>query len=303
MCYTFSARRLFLSIPRRAEDRVMDIIALGGINLDILGQSDGDFVLGDSNPGRVLFRAGGVCRNIAAEIARQGHRVSLLSCLGSGRVSRLLRDMCASDGLDTSLCVESAADAGVYLALHGGDGEMLAALNDMRCMDGMTPEAVLPRLEGRKADLMILDCNLPGETISAVARKYGRGTPLFLDPVSVFKAERCLGALPFLSAVKPNLIEARRLTGRRDAADCAAALLDMGVKAAYVSMGAQGVYYACGDERGVCPAPPLPEGTPLTGAGDALCAGLIRGMLMNKTAAECASLGVTAAADRLTRRS
>ena len=77
----------------------------------------------------------------------------------------------------------------------------------------------------------------------------------------------------------------------------------MGVKAAYVSMGALGVYYARGDERGVCPAPPLPEGTPLTSAGDALCAGLIQGMLINKTAAECASLGVTAAADRLTRRS
>ena len=75
----------------------MDILALGGLNLDILGQSEGPIGPGDSNPGSVGVRAGGVCHNIAAELAGMGHRVSLLSCLGRDRFSALRREICAAE--------------------------------------------------------------------------------------------------------------------------------------------------------------------------------------------------------------
>ena len=49
------------------------------------------------------------------------------------------------------------------------------------------------------------------------------------------------------------------------------------------------------------PAIPLPEGTPLTGAGDALCAGLISGISKGLSAAGCAREGVRCADLRLRR--
>ena len=279
----------------------MDILALGGLNLDILGQSEGPIVPGDSNPGSVGVRAGGVCHNIAAELAGMGHRVSLLSCLGRDRFSALLREICAAEGIDTRLCLDGGGNAGVYLCLHAPDGEIAAALNDMRCMNALTADAVLSRLEGCRPDLMVLDCNLPADTLAAVAEAWGSRVPVFLDPVSVFKAERCLPILRHLAAIKPNLTEARRLTGQNDPFLCAGALLDGGVKRVFISMGKDGVLFASEKERGVCPAAALPEGTPLTGAGDALCAGLISGMLLSLSAAGCAELGVRTAARRLTR--
>ena len=279
----------------------MNIIALGGVNLDILGQSDGAFVFGDSNPGRIRFRAGGVVHNIAAELVRLGHRVSLVSCLGNDHASMTVRAMCLSEGIDTDLCVPGDTGPGVYLCLHGPDGDMLAAVNDMRGMASLRPEDVLPRLEGRDTDLMVMDCNLPEDTLAAAARAWGKKVPVFVDPVSAFKAGRCLKALPFISAVKPNLTEARAMTGRDSAADCAAAILGMGAERVFISLGASGVYYASDRERGVCPAIPLPEGTPLTGAGDALCAGLIHGMAKGLSVAGCAMEGVRCAHMRLRR--
>ncbi len=277
----------------------MNILAIGGANLDILGIGEGEIVPGDSNPGRVTFRAGGVARNIASQLARLGCRVSLITALGRDHASETLRSVCASEGIDTRLCVE--APAGIYLCLHAPGGEMLTALNDMRGMDALTPERVLPRLEGAEADLAVMDCNLPEETLDAAARALKGKMPLFLDPVSAFKADRCRRVLPLLDAVKPNLAEARHLTGCLSPADCARALLDMGAKRAFVSLGAEGVYYAAAGEAGLCPAVPLRAGTPLTGAGDALCAGLAVGIVRGLDAAGCALEGVKAAAERLER--
>ncbi|MBR4502733.1 MAG: carbohydrate kinase family protein [Clostridia bacterium] len=279
----------------------MNVIALGGVNLDILGQSDGPFAFGDSNPGRIRFRAGGVSHNIAAELVRLGHHVSLVSCLGSGHASMTVRAMCLSEGIDTDLCISGNTGPGVYLCLHGPDGDMIAAVNDMRGMESLRPETVLPLLEERDMDLMVMDCNLPEDTLIAAARVWGNRVPIFIDPVSAFKAGRCLKALPFISAVKPNLTEAREMTGRESAGDCASAILGMGAKTVFISMGAAGVYYASDKERGVCPAIPLPEGTPLTGAGDALCAGLISGISKGLSAAGCAREGVRCADLRLRR--
>ncbi len=279
----------------------MDILAIGGLNLDVLGQSGQRIVFGDSNPGRVRFRAGGVCHNIAAELRRLGCAVTLISCLGSGLASDLLRSVCQREGIDTSLCVGSGDSAGVYLGIHGPDGDMTAAVNDMAVMDRLTPEVLLPRLEGLGADMAVLDCNLPEETLVSAVRALEGRMPLFLDPVSAFKADRCLRVLPKLDGIKPNLAEARHLTGCRDADACAEVLLGRGVRNVFISLGAEGVYYASREERGRCPARPLPEGTPLTGAGDALCAGLILGMLSSLSASECARRGTMTAAERLTR--
>ncbi len=279
----------------------MNIIALGGVNLDILGQSDAAFAFGDSNPGRVRFRAGGVVHNIAAELVRLGHRVFLVSSLGSDHASVTVRAMCTAEGINTDLCIPGNSGPGVYLCLHGPDGDMIAAVNDMRGMESLRPEDVLPMIGRPDTDLMVMDCNLPEDALFAAARAWENRGPVFIDPVSAFKAKRCLKALPFIGTVKPNLTEARAMTGREKACDCASALLDMGAKRVFVSMGAAGVYYASDKERGVCPAIPLPEGTPLTGAGDALCAGLISGLAKGLSDAECAMEGVRCADARLRR--
>ncbi len=278
----------------------MRILAAGGVNLDILGQPAADLKLRDSNPGTVRMRAGGVCHNIALELSRRGHEVHLLTCLGKDPAAAMLERFCAGEGIDLSSSLRTDAPTGVYLCVHERTGDMLCAVNDMQAMDALTPEKILSCLDALPpGDLMVLDCNLREDTLLAAAERMSGVLPLFLDPVSTFKAHRCKRILPLLAALKPNRMEAEALTGFPDPADSARALVEMGVSRVFVSLGPEGVYYADRSVSGLCPAVPLKNGTPLTGAGDALCGGIIHALLEGRDTAGCARTGVLFAGQKL----
>ena len=192
----------------------MNIIALGGVNLDILGQSDAAFAFGDSNPGRVRFRAGGVVHNIAAELVRLGHRVFLVSSLGSDHASVTVRAMCTAEGINTDLCIPGNSGPGVYLCLHGPDGDMIAAVNDMRGMESLRPEglaeltpAALAALEEREPE-PAGECRIVEDTVWYYAACLRAGDCPETGPVRL----RFAG---FPRAVPARLLEVREEAGQR----------------------------------------------------------------------------------------
>ena len=275
----------------------MKIAVIGGMNLDLLAVPDGPLLPRDSNPGRVVMRAGGVGRNIAARLARMGAQASLLTALGGDDRAALLQAACRRDGIDLSLSVQTDAPSPCYLCIHDEAGDMALAVNDMSAMEKLTPETLaplIPQING--FDGCVLDANLPQETLEYIGRRVS--IPLILDPVSCAKAPRAIELLPHLAAIKPNHLEARALTGQREPAAAARALLRAGVRRVFISMGAQGVYYADENEQGLCPAIPLPA-VPLTGAGDALCAGITLAVLEDSPISACASAGCQAAYEAL----
>lgn len=278
----------------------MHIGVIGGLNLDILGTPHAPLSLRDSNPGTVTLRAGGVGHNIGAQLGRMGYKVTMLTALGSDPQSGVLMDLCRQDGIDLSYALHTSCPTCTYLCLHDEGGDMYCAVNDMQAVDQLTPERISPLLHAlENASLCVMDCNLPKDTLLHCARTLNM--PLFVDPVSAFKAGKIVDALPYLTAIKPNLMEAQSMTGQKDPADCAKWLFDKGVKNVFVSLGEQGVYYLSSSDRGRMPALPLPENLPLTGAGDSLCAGLIEGLLRGLDAKECAALGCQTAHDTLIR--
>ena len=261
----------------------MRVIVIGGMNLDLLGMVDTPLTARDSNPGRVISRPGGVGRNIAARLRGLGVETALLTALGNDDRATLLRNACRRDGFDLSLSVQTACPAPCYLCIHDEKGDMAL----------LTPQALLPllpRINGY--DGCVLDANLSADALGFLAAHVT--VPLFLDPVSCHKAPRVLPILPRLAAIKPNRMEAQALTGEADPAQAAQALLSMGVKNVFISLGGEGVYYANAQAHGLQPALPLPA-APLTGAGDALCAGLMRALLSGKPIQACAQDGVQSA--------
>ena len=163
----------------------------------------------------------------------------------------------------------------------------------MSAMERLTPEAMESRMQAlNRADACVLDTNLSPETLRYIARR--AAVPLILDPVSCAKASRARDILPFLAAIKPNRLEAEALTGEKNVEKAAAALLAAGVKRVFVSLGAEGVYYADAACAGYQSARPLPT-IPATGAGDALCAGLTLSLLMGRDTRACAQAGQDAA--------
>ncbi len=253
------------------------ITVIGGINVDISGTADTKMLLGDSNPGQVKTTMGGVGRNIAECLSRLGAEVTLLTCLGDDSHTPAIRAHCASVGIDLADSpVVPGARSNTYLCINDVDGDVFAAVADMGLCDRITPAFAAERIERINAsDLVVVDANLPEDTLTWLGQ-YVR-VPLAADPVSVKKAERLRGCLPYLTLLKPNRPEAELLSGiairGTDGLRAASASLrEQGVKQVFISLGASGVYYDCGGIQGVQPCFP---GAVLNtnGCGDAFLAG------------------------------
>lgn len=273
------------------------LAVIGGINMDILGTPEGEFTPRDSMIGRVVFRAGGVGRNIAAQAKRLEADVLFVTAFGGDETGRTLKNACEADGLDISRALYTDSPSSVYLAIHDENGDMAAAVNDMALLNAMTPQALAPVLPFvNAARACVLDANLPEKTLVFLSQNIT--VPLLCDPVSCQKAPRVLPILSHLSAFKPNLYEAKALSNRETPQDAAQWLIEKGVQKVFVSLGAQGVYYSDGTSMGFL-TPAAISHAPQTGAGDAMTAGLAVSLCEGLPVFECAARGMDAAARHL----
>ena len=119
----------------------------------------------------------------------------------------------------------------------------------------LSPELLKIMAEmGHGDELVIADGNLSEETITWLGQHVT--APLLADPVSVKKAPHLMGALPFLTALKPNRPAASLRTGveirsHQDLPVAAQAFFDKGVKNVFISLGGEGVYFDNGNDRGI----------------------------------------------------
>lgn len=252
------------------------ICVLGGMNMDITGAPHASLCPGDSNPGTVRMTPGGVGRNIAENLARMGFQVELVAPWAT-TVSPpfCARPVCRTASASASPPPYPWLPACTFASWTAG-GDMYAAVNDMALCEslsvGQLPLDALPAFGG-----VVLDANLPGPVLEAAARQ--ATGPLVADPVSAQKAERLLPLLPQLAAIKPNRMEAARLTGESDPAKAAAALCQMGVQRAFVSAGASGLYYCGQGQAGMLPSRALTLCN-ATGAGDSATAAIAAGCVL-----------------------
>lgn len=286
--------------------KIQTVMVAGGVNMDIGGQSRGPLVPRDSNPGTVTVSLGGVGRNIAHNLRLLGVPVCLFTALGEDAYAKEVERSCKklSINLDGTLRVPGGRTS-TYLFLSGQDGDMALAVSDMEIYERLTPAYFAQKLPLlNRGALVMLDTNLPEASLHYLARHCT--VPLFADPVSTKKAEKLRGILGCLHTVTPNRLEAELLSGvairdRESLERAAGVLLDTGLKQAFITLGAEGTYAACGTRRCFLPACPAKVRS-ATGGGDAFAAGLIWAFLEGKdfeesarTAAAAASLAVEGA--------
>lgn len=250
----------------------IQVTVIGGANTDIIGFPEGRYLPRDSNPGHVGTSAGGVGRNIAENLARLGVEVRLVTAFGDDDAGAVLRAQCEAIGIDTRFSVVADGVPGShYLAILDAEGDLAAAVNDMRALDALGPDAVDPAaLAG--ADAVVLDTNVPAATIERAAVVAG-SAPLLLDTVSVPKAQRAGAVLGRLRALKANLREAEALAGAEGIEAATARLLEIGIAWVLVTRGPDGVRCTSADEAFELPAPHVTVAN-ATGAGDAFTAGI-----------------------------
>jgi pseudouridine kinase len=276
------------------------VCVVGGANVDIEGSAPGRLLFGDSNPGTIVRSPGGVGRNIAENLARLEVPTRLITALGRDHNGTWLHDQTEGAGVDLADSVWSeSAPTAAYLSVIDGSGEMAVAVNDMAVMDALDAAALDARREALvHAAAVVVDCNLASESIGHIAGIV-TGRPLFVDPVSSAKAGRVVPHLESVHTLKPNRTEAALLSGvdisgKRSLKAAAEALLGAGVQQVVISLGAEGVLFADAETSGTLIPSPQAVAS-VTGAGDALMAGLVHAHLADLPIEEAVRFALSAA--------
>lgn len=253
--------------PKRA-------LVIGGVNMDIGGSPMGKLIMRDSNPGIISVRPGGVGRNIAHDMRLLGLGVSLIAAVGDDVYGHGILRSCAELGLDMSLArVMPDMRSSTYLYVTDETGDMELAISDMEIVKCITPDYVAQHIAAINGfDAVVLDANLEPETIEYVAAHCT--APIYADPVSTAKAMRLLPVLGKLTAIKPNIYEAERLTGEIDPERAARKLVESGVKRVFISLGEEGMLAASETELVRLPREYVTV-VNTTGAGDAATAAIV----------------------------
>jgi pseudouridine kinase len=280
------------------------VLVIGASSLDVKGRALAPLVPGISNHGLIRSSMGGVGRNIAENLARLGVPTILLSAIGADSTGKRLLAHAAESGIDTRHVLigpEGRTDS--YLAILDHHGGMHVSIDDMNSLNRITPRYVNDRRRlFRDATMVVLDANLPPKTLKTIfrlARKYH--LPVCADPTSQNLASRLCPYLDQLYMVTPNPTEAEALlrqgpiNGRNAAIAAAKQLVARGVEIAVITLAEMGVCYATSNESGHIPALDI-QVVDFTGAGDALSAAVIFGLLEEMPIGEAIRLGISAAA-------
>lgn len=253
-------------------------VVVGAMNLDIWGRSLAPLAARDSNPGEIRLSAGGVGRNIAHNMRLLGVNVEMLTTIGGDAYGEHMRSDCERLGIGLGRARYVPGErSSTYICLSGPDGDMALGLSDTDITRHITPEYIEENLGLlSRAALVVFDGNLSEDAMDCLTSRCT--APLFADPVSAAKAKKLIPFLDRIHTIKPNTLEAQVLTGCNDPAAAAEELVYLGVKRAFVSDGANGIFCAHGLDSYHIPAYKA-RLVNATGGGDAAMAALCRSFI------------------------
>ena len=263
-----------------------EIGCIGGVVIDRKARLESRARPGTSNPVSVASCPGGAVGNIARNLARLGHRVSLFSIVGRDDAGHAVVREIEAAGIDVSGIGRSPrSPTANYTAVLEPGGELFIGLADMAIfeeLDTSWADAIVPRIAS--IPVWILDANLPAATIERLLKTHKRDATVVFDPISVAKSVRVQRVFDAVDILFPNRKEAgvlseRKVDSREDVAAAAAEIRHRGVRTVIVTLGAEGVYIDDGHGGRFLPVIAVKRVVDVTGAGDAFVAGYVYGML------------------------
>lgn len=282
------------------------IYVIGSINTDMVAMTDhlptpGETVMG----GEFMMTAGGKGANQAVAAARLDGDVTMVGRLGvdifgDQSVARLEAEKINCDFISR----DSAAASGVALISVDGEGEnhIVVAPGANNTLHIDTIDTALSSLPENA--IVLLQLEIPIETVAHVisfAKDSNR--KVILDPAPARELPE--NFLDGLFLITPNETEATHLSGievidQNSAKAAAKKLLQTGVQNVAITMGADGVLLASGDENLQLIASPTVNAVDTTAAGDcfngALSVALANGLELEEginKACHAASISVT----------
>ncbi|MBN2336856.1 carbohydrate kinase family protein [Candidatus Bathyarchaeota archaeon] len=231
-------------------------------------------------PRGITLSAGGHSANVAIDLVQLGQAtVHSTGCVGDDPVGELLVNILKGRGVHVHPQVAEGVTTSKNIALivKGQDRRFIAELTANTRLEPAHVERLLTELrptifyQGTVGGLRHIDANL--KELLAAAKDVGSLTVVdAIPPTNCW--ENLLEALGGVDLFHCNLEEAQAMLGSMDPFSLLNELCRRGVKLSVISAGSMGVYASTGLITAEMPAFNVEDVDP-TGAGDALCAGMI----------------------------
>lgn len=234
------------------------IIVIGSMNMDLVISADrtpkkGETIKGHSfatipggkgaNQAVACARTGGNCY-MAAKIGADSFGTELLKSLRESGVNTDYVKTC--EGINTGVAVITIVDGDNTIILsEGANG--LFSVADIEVLDDFIKDSAA----------ILLQHEIPLDTISYIIKKYKGITKIFLNPAPMAPiSDEVLEGLDFFT---PNQTETEELSGikvkdRESAFEALDFLIAKGVKYPIITLGGLGAAYFDGETKKICPA-------------------------------------------------
>lgn len=260
------------------------------------------------NRGQAMqFNAGGKGVNVASFLADSGHEVAVTGFLGQDNAEIFERFFARKGIADHFVRIPGETRTGVKIV-----DEANQYTTDIN-MPGLTPqseaiEALFAQIEQLAAtcDWFVLAGALPPgvpTTLYAaiIIQLKAYGKRVVLDTSGEALRE---GVLAGPTVIKPNIDELQELTGQKltgefDIELASSGLMNNGIELVVVSMGERGAMFI-DEESALVATPPVVTVKSTVGAGDALVAGLLAGLVQGMSLEDCARLATAYSLGRIT---
>jgi sugar/nucleoside kinase (ribokinase family) len=276
------------------------ILVLGASVVDIFGFCENKYASRDSIPGRIKMTFGGVCRNIAENLARMEVNTKFISVLGDDEIGREIIEHSRYIGYDMSeSLILKDKRTPTYLAVLDEHGEMVSGINDMSSINRLDIEYIESKADViKKADYVFLDADNP-LNLKFLLETYHEDTKFILDPISANKTVKILPLIGGFHTIKPNRLEAEVIADMSiknddDLLKAAAKIHDLGVTNLFITLDKEGVFYSSGKTQGLLKSL-NPNVRNVTGAGDSFVAGIGYGYTKGMSIDEIAKIATTMA--------
>ena len=277
------------------------ICAVGTAAADIKARMTRPAIDTTDVPGRITLTPGGVSRNIAENLARLGAHAVFIGVLGNDAQARSVIDDSQRAGVEMRPIMRADRSTATMAVTLDMQGQQIAGVFSGDILDTLSRSDLDAHLDLiRSAAAVVSDGGAPQAVLGYLAEVVSPHTLFYCNPGSVTLAPRLHAILPRCDLLTCNQFEAEALSGMsitspEQAMSVARSLVDAGVKRLVITLGAGGMLYAdaarC-EARAAYPAHVVDA----TGAGDALAAAMIFGLLSGDTVDAALKLGLAAAA-------
>ena len=149
------------------------VLVLGASIVDIFGFCGRSYAQRDSIPGHIKISFGGVCRNIAENLARVGVKTEFISILGDDENGKSIFEHSKRLGynMENSLFLKNESTP-TYMAILNHQGEMESAVVDMESLNKMDKNFIDEKDNiFENAKYTIVDSDNP-ELLEYILKKY-----------------------------------------------------------------------------------------------------------------------------------